>query len=265
MKGLTVNLNASALTNQGMVLVGQYGDKPTFTPDERWVITTDGGEHPNIPIGPVIKFVDIPTSTDELFAKDPQAARMPARYGAYMPLKFNDPVSLYEESRTATTLSPDGVIENGSGYEVGYPLVFSTLDANGVSTPNFLKLSHSGDFTEVLTSTGTTNMQSGVVIFTGLSPSVSIDIKFVAGLEVVATSNSDWIGFMDTPVQDDETAQKQVHAVQRRLPSGFPASYNSLGTLITTVLPYLGSLASKVVKGWYDRFTTSASRAVAMG
>lgn len=270
-KGLTFNLNASALNNQGMVLVAQYGSEPVLVPDSVFshkTLNTNFGNPPatvTVPqenMGPMMLVESVPDTTEAIFQKDPHAVRQPARQGAYLPLKFNDPVSLFKPVQVAEMRADTESTVSALPTKANVPLAVESGTSTKVvqwlttgATPS------AGDGLQVYTTSGVTNMQVGVVYFEGISLSASLDIKTVAALEVVATGESAWSGFMKDSPEEDEVVQKQVHAVQRRLPSGHPASFNWLGTLLTSVLPYLGNLAVDLVGQLYKKYTNKLATA----
>lgn len=264
MKGLTFNLNASALTNQGMVLAAQYGDKITKASD--YPITTSSSPDPppaDVTQGAWI-VEDVPTTTDQIFAKDTHAMRGPARLGAYLPLKFNDQQSDYQPlslNRYKVDSTSDKVNDGP------LPIVFkSTSDVQALGTNNFLCFAYGPSGTghsDAVVSPSTTNMQTGVVYFEGLSPQASMDVKTVAAVEVIPKGESTWTGFAEESPESAPTAQIQVHNIQRRTPSAFPASYNFLGTLLTSLLPALGSVATELVTGLIKKFTAGKAEQVA--
>jgi len=243
-KGLTATLNGSSITDQGMVLAAQWGDKYEMPTNFKIGYFTANPTAPPLPgnIKQAIVLRDVPTSTDDLFAKDPQAYRAQARAGAYLPLKFNGPVSDY----VPVTTTASGVTDHQMGLPVFIydsnttvyqPVPFATTTAGAV----------------VLLANGVTNMQSGAMLFEGLSDQVSIDIKVQSGLELVPSSSSNWTGFSEPPPADVDTAQRQVHLVQRHLASAHPASANWLGTLLKTVAMVLGPYAIKLLSGYATR------------
>jgi hypothetical protein len=256
---MTINLNASALTNQGMVLAGQFGLKVTRVPDHPLVYTNDF-PNANIPVDPANRGAvwvvnDLPETTDEVFAKDPHAVRQPARRGVYMPLKFNDPESLFSPLESTGYSSNNGTSPNiaDNPEMANSPIV---LVHNGENT--WLRSGDPSDGScQVLTAAGLVNLQTGVVIFNGLSKQASLDVKVVNALEVVADGTSAWTGFMKSAPDSDPGVMRQVHAVQKALPSAHPASANFLGTLLTTIAPTLGRIALGLVGGlvskWVDR------------
>lgn len=255
MKGLTIELNASALHNGGMVLAGQYGDKitrvvNTILSPKTGYATPDYDKIPASCKGAAYVVQNVPSNTEQLFDKDSLAVRMPARKGVYLPLKFNDAESPYAETDSNQYPSAEGPI----------PVMFQTKYDGFNQTQEFLPAPN-GNF---LGSAGLMNMQTGVVFFSGLELEASLDVKTVSALEVVPRSVGNWTGFSQESPENVPDAQRHVHEVQRKLASAHPASYNFLGTLLATVLPYLGDVAKAVVGGLVSRFTTRASRAAAV-
>lgn len=266
-KGLTLQLNANALCDQGMMLAGQYGDKLSVESD--YPLATGSG----VPVanntrkmGSVIKMLDVPYTTAELYAKDPGAMRGAAREGAYLPLKFNSPVQMYESVHTTEFYSTNGSTIDDSPTPVALPIVLTRLrESDGVYLEEFLTVSSGTNDDLVASTVGFTNLQTGVIIGSGLDLKASIDIKTISGLEIVATGSSPFSGFMEPPLEESDAGQKQVHLIQRRMPSAHPASANMFGTLITSVLPALGGLAVELVRGWWNRFNNRAAQLSAIG
>lgn len=280
-KGLTFNLNASALNNQGMVLAAQYGEKLAYVSDYEYVWDNAivppsgfvvGNLSPIAPlnVGPVYVLDEVPSTTDQIFQKDPHAVRQNAKLGAYVPLKFNDPVSQFSpvnisalKAVSPTTAAPTDPIDSLVPVVIQTPAFASTLQSKQwLKHPDFAS---TADFVPVVATAGPTNMQCSIVYFEGLSLSASIDVKTVAALEVVATGDSSWAGFMRDSPEEDEMVQKQVHAIQRRLPSAFPSSYNFLGTLLTKVAPMLGSFAVSLLGHLYNKFVDKSAKYASIG
>lgn len=281
-KGLTLNLNASALNNQGMVMIAQYGEKMTYVSDFAYdfedVVAPEqlnvGGETSTgvtspLNMGPVYVIDEVPTTTDQIFQKDPHAVRQNARLGAYLPLKFNDPVSPFQPVALAELRADGESSASATPISALVPLVVqSTTTTSTISKQWLQSPDHgppAGTRASICGTAGLTNMQVGTVFFEGISLSASVDVKAVAALEVVATGDSTWAGFMRSSPEEDDVVQKQVHAVQRRLPSGHPSSYNFLGTLLTKVAPMLGGLAVDLVTSLYHKFVNGANRASSVG
>lgn len=272
-KGHTLNLNASALYNGGMILAGQYGDKMYIKGD--MILQGDDAfiTSPNsVPVenmGSILVIDDIPASTEEIFAKDPHAMRAPARFGCYLPLKFNDPVSPYSATVSNAYYSDDGttVIRAITGplpvYERKYR---GDAIANATQFKPIIwgEVDPLANYRPVLSSVGTTNTQTGVIYCEGLDVKASIDIKTVAALEVVASGTSPWTGFMKDCPEEDDVVQKQVHSVQRRMDSAYPASYNLVGTLLSSVLPALGGIAVNLVKGLWTKYVSGPRKRAAV-
>lgn len=261
-KGHTFSLNASALNDQGMVLIAQYGDKLTKASD--LVIATQQAltdpEPDDRNIGSALIITDVPLTTDAIFAKDPHAVRQNARLGAYVPLKLNDPVTLFEpvgENVYRGAVSP----VTAPPYPGPLPVALQTDIPNDPDTqyPTLITVGppiveDNVTWDQILASVCPTNMQTGIVFFEGLSVSASIDVKTVAALEVVATGRSPWTGFMSESPDDSEEVQRRVHEMQKKMASGYPASFNFLGTLLSNVLPYLGMAAAHVARGLYTKY-----------
>jgi len=269
-KGLTVNLNASALNDQGMVISGQWGDRPAIQANTRCYTLTgipSAGDVSAANNQNVLLITDLPVNTAQLYAKDPNAVRAPAKEGVYMPLKFNDPVQTYTSIQSTELKSLDGATEMKDNTVLSPALLGYRENSNTsfVNVQFFQTAPNIGNFSPSLATCGSTNMQSGLILFEGLSPSATLDVKTVAGVEVVTNRDSAWNGFMMPSPIDNEEAQKQVHAIQARMPSAFPASYNFIGTLLTTILPALGSVATSLITGFYNRFVNNASQAAAVG
>lgn len=262
-KGVTVELDANSLSDQGTVVAGQWPQSISSAPKPCWLPGSDFPVHLAEAINGIINqevehFIvdDFPDSVDAVLQKCPGSLYDRAKYGVYMPVGFLNAVHPLAKAVASEfedyTQDADahyarkcgGIIQmmqpnTDEGAEAGLfggEIVWTTSPASktidgltatvGVAT----------------TTAGPTNMMTGVMLFAGLSRTANLMIKYRQGLEVAPTSKNPLHAAITDAAPMDETATKMVQLVNREVPLALPAKYNNLGLL----LPMIGKVASAI-------------------
>jgi len=245
-KSATVELNAAAVADQGVVYSAQF---PPIT-------------YSNNVIGPVGSNLvsgsanaafhntfNPPTNELDLMAMAPGHYTGLAKAGVFLPLRLTGPAQPFVADRQAVA----GWYDNGVGVGTAFPNTYQswanvfgsypvvgseTLQGSSVNavwwTPtNPLVVGHP------YCDTGYDNMNQGVMIFRGLSAGspfgASLTIKVLAGLEVVPAPQTPGRVFASPAIAYDPRAMDAYYALSLELADAFPASYNFFGGILDKV------------------------------
>lgn len=245
-RGLTVVMNSSSMTNQGLVTVGQWGVKPDVI---SLAPVTAGATDTPEPIEHTF-ISGIPSSPDDIVVACPQAGQWEARKGVYMPMRFQDPQHEY------TPATANEVMVGADMKKLGMPILLgrpgtddllSYLSALVYVDPN------SSSF-RIYTSAGRVNQNFGTVIFSGIDATTSLAIKLRSGLELTAKGTSGFANFTASADILDQQAIDAVQVISTRLKVAYTHDYNSAGLLLgalataaKTAIPMLANwVANKI-------------------
>lgn len=234
-RGLTVELNANAFRDQGIMTAGQWGAKTDRIPMKPSKLES------NVSVAPIVDhfIVDsIPTTPDAIIRACPEAGQWNARDGVYLPLRPVDPTHIYQSTHPAVY-----GVGGSNDDETGSPVVLK--DDNTGDEFNYARslIYVTQDGLPIYTSAAVINQNLGVVIFSGLDPSANLMVRLRSGLEVVPSVNSSLAVFTQNCVTLDDQALKAVQIMSSRLPVCYAAKYNSLGLM----LPLIAQLAPTVL------------------
>lgn len=187
-KGVTFELNASAINNQGIVTSGQYAD--AFDMD---LIAFQRGNEA-VAIGNRLQALivkDIPESFTQVVDKVPTAGQWPAREGVYLPMRFLDDFHQYKSDASSELLT------NGQ-QPAGVPIIIKHSDAeNNISDLLWDSQLNSAN---AVTTTNVINQQIGVVIFSGIASDATIFVKLREGVQLQPTTDNPLIAtIQDAP------------------------------------------------------------------
>lgn len=108
---------------------------------------------------------------------------------------------------------------------------FSSFMSRGLADANF-----GGDATFVGgLSTGIDNRHTGIMLFTGLSSSASLTVKTINVQELVPSQGAVSAEYLRAAPERDRVALDLYFETRARLPQAFPASFNSLGTILAAI------------------------------
>jgi len=220
-KGLTMHLDAPALSDQGRVVAGQMAlpfnaEHAPLTADG-WVGNTGGSVNVN-GLGDYYSLAQIPLEENCLVQASPGAVAWEARDGVYMPLRFRDPVHNFSPSGSAALLA---TYVSGIGQTQTIRLSDTRAGPTGTTGRSPVQVAP-----KMLL-----NCQTAVVLFRGISPTANIHSKVITGLESLVETCSAVSPYQRiSPVLDVE-AINWVTRMGQELPQGFPASYNDFGFL----------------------------------
>jgi len=205
--GITCHLVAAAINNAGMVFAGQYGSK-----------ISESGATSESYVGGVYN-LDVPLDPNTLYQKTPGMVQQPARLGIYMPLMYRDTVNLYTNAPMADVASTSNAASGALTINWGQYV-------NVAPVP-------SGSYCSLYCAP--VNMNTGVILFRGLDPHASVQVKTRLGLEVVPLSGSPWTPFVESSPVYDPVVLARSCSVRQRLALAYPASYNDFSSILRAI------------------------------
>lgn len=239
-RGLTVELNANSISDQGYMTAGQWGAKPSMVP---LVPSTKNGSQITAEIDHYV-VESIPGEPDQIIRQCPEAGQWTARQGVYIPCYPTDPTHPYEST---------GVnVVNNSGdaiVSMGKPVLLRGNNADAIQyTPELVYYGTSS--TAAATSACFINQNLATVIFSGLDHTANLFLKMRSGVECIPQRESPMAAFTETAPMVDTKALQFVQAMASRIPICYPAKYNSaglLGALIASKAPAVaGALVNQI-------------------
>jgi hypothetical protein len=195
--GMTTHLVAADLYNSGMVYASQFGVEKGIYQD-----TTDN----------VYEMGKLDPSS--LLQRNPKTVVMPAKEGAYTPLRFDNPALDFAatDGQVANVTFPDSVDEDG-----GTSTTFTKIKRPSTPTAD----------SDMLTTQSVMNW--GVHYYAGIDSRASIQFKTVHGLEMVPTPSGGMSPFAATSPMLDQVALDAVVQFGQSMPSSYPAKDNDFG------------------------------------
>jgi hypothetical protein len=247
-KGFSIVHIANDLTNEGMVYAGQISMPPSSKVLE--VRDADDTERNINNSFTQLSVAKIPYNISALIASCPGYTRTKAKEGVYIANKFVNAAHKY----TSTDWVPIIIGAQPSATTSTNTVEVSFVDEQkNRQLTTLLADSVAG---ETLTVSGYDNTQVGVVIFEGLNPLSSLDVKLRGGFEAVPAPSSAWFPFATESPMTDNEALEEFYSIQSRLPDAYPERYNSWGALI----PLLANVASGVVGWGVERIRTALNQ-----
>lgn len=139
----------------------------------------------------------LPWSDDSVLMLSTKAQQRPAREGAFLVYGFDQPSPQYQ-------------------YTTNYNLTISTPTSDVATGTVVTRFGH---------------MKSGVIHFSGLSPSATVRVKTLFGLEVLPQTDGVWMPFTSAGAMLEEKALDRYYRLMYKLPDSLPASANDLGSI----------------------------------
>lgn len=220
-KGVTVDLDAPSLSDQGWIYAwqGARHNQPTR-------IVNQSGAHTQVDF-------HIPLTETELIALDRGTYRGRAKDGAYVPLRFVNPVHEWQ-STDYPRRAPDG-------SSAGNILAYTIKSPDGTSAI-FANPTDPVQGSDRYASSHVDNTQTGVIIVRGISGAAKLRLKLCFGEEQACKSTSPLAATMSPSPLVDSRAMKRVAMIQHHLPLAYPADHNSLGGILSVI----GKVASGI-------------------
>lgn len=267
---LTVHLVASAFNNQGTVYSSQLNRKPWG----RLIVTPTSGVTTMLSAA----VIDMPPDESILALSDPGMVTAEAKHGTYVPLRLNGPTQPFVNplmTASAPALTAVGSLlcpEWGFATLQTLPVLTRTAADTGYiqiwegSGRGALALTNPNCTTD----TGLDNVANAMVIFRGLSATASLTIKSIDGIEYLPHLDSPSKQYAAPAAAPCLKALELYYMLSKELAYAYPASYNSIGLLLSTiakaasylwpkVLPLIPTLASALVPAIASRPARSPS------
>jgi len=251
---VTIHQIAAAVSDQGQVYAAQF--PPMLRENGMWVADGFQNEVGDSFVGRSFTTV-LPSNESQMSAMAPGYYMGESREGVYLPLKLAGPTqpfgcaqwcgptengaAQWYASTPTNTIQPGAMLQvapftNGLDVPWPYRYMYSSSVSAGFTTPTVLAMD-----------TGFDNTCIGVAIFRGLSGSntgfgTSLQLKTCNGLELVATPEAADRVYAEHPAPYEPRALEAYYALCLELPDAFPASFNSLGSILDAIR----SVASRV-------------------
>lgn len=253
-KSVTAHMSASDLYNGGMVTAAQvtatYGnDAGNF-----YRLIRDGTS-----TAVVLDTANIPLVDSEVVATVPDVYVAPAKHGVFLPLRLNNQTGEYRVAsrsvgrtwNSTTTAATNGELFIKNANAPG-------SDFSNLEIPTIIAPIRVADFPWWMGSAITANdlpvdtapdsVSTAVVIFRGLQKEASISVTFHAGFEFQLASGSPFGPMVSRPVPYSLNAMTAYNELSARMPSVYPARYNSLALLLPAARAALGVVAPHLMR-----------------
>jgi hypothetical protein len=256
---MTVTLTASATTNQGSVVAAQYPLLPQLA-NGMWYNMTSNPQLGNL-TRPAQFWSDSRYSPQQLQAM-PGSVQWEARKGVYSILKLDQDLQRWRSAEetfapmSATNAYPlvNSVAFVGAGGMTDFNAAVAFTDESPAFGPYGLWSIPSGSGTGATSISAAPHLVSSCTypptssnvshaVFSGLDPLATLVVTFRVGYEVVVPPDSQYIGLVSSPINYDPVALQSYYKISREMLAGYPAEYNSLGSLATLI----ASVAKRVV------------------
>jgi hypothetical protein len=287
-KSITVHQIASAVSDQGQVYAAQFAPllrNPcciVCNGYDSGIEIPESDPPVNYQLVGALYTAVLPASEADLTAMAPDFYMGPSRDGIYMPLRLSGPSQPFARS------TPSGPVyqANGGGGVFGVDPTQNPMGAICVPSANALAsagapvpwvfrsmtVQSTGAPPQSLLGplqfdTGYDNTNFGVIIFRGLQGSsgggfgASLQLKCIAGLEIAPNPDASVRVFVQPAAPYEPRALEAYYALCLELRDAYPASYNSL----ESILDAIGGAASKVWDAVAPAVTKGASQLVDAG
>lgn len=254
---LTAYLTASSLNDQGTIFAGQFPSPVQLTgPDSNPTIVNPATNN----LALYNRYAtSVPFDENSMMLLDPKAYTAPARDGCYQPLRLTGPTQPYVTGSVslgatfADRQSGAFLVVSDYNNRINLPtlpgLLYNYCGGSGATNYSTVIAFGANNAVNQL-NTAYDNTHHGVMLFRGLSPAASVTLKLYTGHEIVPRFDSSSRQFTKPPVRSSPAALAAYYAICHEMGTSFPASYNSLGTLLSTVAGVVSRLwpvVSKVV------------------
>jgi len=229
--GITAHLDAPALSDQGRIVAGQlpFENRDGVYTGTYYKSSTDpaGSVTRNtLPSNMVSLPSGFPFTESTLFQATPGAVVWEAREGVYMPMRFKEPVHLFEADRMETMLvaydegNPHGIQGTAEGFS-------DTVARNlALGVPN--------------------NLLAGIILFRGVARTANVNIKTRIGLESLVETSSIVSPFQHASPVLDRMAIDQVTRLSQASPMAYPAEYNDFSSILATIKNVLSNIVKPI-------------------
>ncbi|AIO11154.1 capsid protein [Mosinovirus] len=233
-RGLTVDLQASALTDGGTCYSAQFPSVPNWKESYNSISALDAGLKSS-----AIYSMRLPYDYNDIVAMDDGFTEWQARQGCYIPVGFVNPANQFSANLagelhynnsggTDTLLGMGGGIVELRDSHMSIPMQF-------VYTPDTTSTTPGSGTVKLVEPFGPDNTQIGVTLFVGLHPLSSLAARTKYRLEGTTSFDSAWSPFIAKSPIYDQKATEHAIIVKGELQHAYPAEYNSLGKILRSI------------------------------
>lgn len=249
--GLTVYPVSSDLYNQGTIYAGQFA-RPSSS---GYSGALRGLGREIVPGSSATDWVmahrvttDIPFHEAQMQLLDPSAVAWPYKNGAYCPVRFLDPTvdfhqpKLSQPATLGADFGPGGVVTlnvGGNTLPQHVATQWSKLPTNAGRPPPWMYNIGLGQGSIAYDAfdSNTYPLSVPVVICRGLASQASITVRVYCGIEYLPSLESPVLAFTKVAAPPAPNVIALYHAIVHELNrSVWPSSYNSLGSILNTIL-----------------------------
>lgn len=222
---LTCELNAPALSNQGMVYCAQQRLEIGANPIELStnLITNVTGQQ--------VVLTTLPTAASLLAQISPGFYKQMAREGCFTVSGLAQPTNLYQTGADVfLTIGTQANLTPAAGGSLAFPIGSRIYNAGGTSLGVCPGVS--------------TNWSSSWVLFTGIDKSSTVELKSIHGYECQAAVGSSFQLFVEPSAEPDSVAVDAYYSLRHGMLDGYPAKFNFLGSLLSFIPAAISKIAS---------------------
>jgi hypothetical protein len=234
-KGVTVHLDAPALSDQGRLVAGQLS-LPFQTVENPirasgWNTSLTGPAAPSTFVVNDLEAYSIdsiPITESCLVQSSPGSAAWEAREGCYIPLRFRDPVHNFAPSGRKSLLVCDtNDLPNSDALSA-----LRSVELHTAPPP----VSKTGKVSLTIVPRMLLNLQTGVVLLRGISPTANVQFKTITGLEAMVETCSTVSPYQRMSPKLDCDAINMVARMSQELSQVYEAKYNDMGGMIGALI-----------------------------
>jgi hypothetical protein len=225
----TVYFNAPSVADQGTVFAAQLRNSTKeVNPPE-----TDNTSEPfsQADLG------ELATDGDSILMMSNRSYMAPAKTGCYLSYGYTNPTQVYKPA-----------FGTNNKVTAGNPVVYRThLTYRAGNTDYHLIRGGATPFLD---------MSFGHVLFKGMSPQATLELKTFFDLEVIPSPGSSWSPFVTSGAEPDGRAMESVFKIRHHMADAYPSAANFLGALGSTLLslgktmlPSLGQALGSMLTG----------------
>lgn len=221
--GITVHLDAPTLADQGRLVAAQLPlemREGTYQSGFAAKLAQDDIGETTALSSPIQAYTlpqGFPYTESSLFQATPGAVVWEAREGVYIPLRFREPVHLFEADRIETLFS---VVREDKTTAAIQGTVFGNVpDAE----------------TRNLTVGVPNNMLSSIILIRGIDKRANLQVKSRIGLESLVEGPTQVAPFQHASPILDKRAIDQVTRLSQASPQAYPACYNDFSAILNTI------------------------------
>lgn len=211
-KGVTVELNAPNLANQGVVYAGQVDRTPSLNAlDAEYGAVTGVADYT----------VELPFDEEALMTvRVDRAYQGQAADGVYLPFRFVNEDNEFRSVRAG--------LKRISGLQI----TDSLTGTEYVAVEGNRTYSRVGGASHSQWDAYMTGSSYGVVFWRGISGAATLNLKIRMGEEILAVASSPLSAAGSSCMEEDEQAMSVVDKIQGIFPDAFPADHNDRGKIL---------------------------------